>query len=56
MDQKIKDSLNPYFIGLPILMSEEYKAYLVEAMGLNPYFIGLPILIFRCRHNAKYHL
>ena len=37
-------SLNPYFIGLPILI---YRVSFVanRLTGLNPYFIGLPILI-----------
>ena len=41
------NDLNPYFIGLPILMGKEL-ADLVEFFNyLNPYFIGLPILIGR---------
>ena len=41
-------SLNPYFIGLPILISirEYVKQLEIVAQGLNPYFIGLPILIW----------
>ena len=44
-DVKRKDSLNPYFIGLSILII--MKKNLKEKMekGLNPYFIGLSILI-----------
>ena len=36
--------LNPYFIGLPILIKDQEKEPSILE-GLNPYFIGLPILI-----------
>ena len=36
--------LNPYFIGLPILILI-YECFCYFLNGLNPYFIGLPILI-----------
>ena len=36
--------LNPYFIGLPILIRFLYD-YRNGPGSLNPYFIGLPILI-----------
>ena len=39
------ESLNPYFIGLPILIPLETKLKKEIKKGLNPYFIGLPILI-----------
>ena len=38
-------SLNPYFIGLPILISSWCYFIYREGNSLNPYFIGLPILI-----------
>ena len=41
----IKIGLNPYFIGLPILISGSNKDSLIVEICLNPYFIGLPILI-----------
>ena len=37
--------LNPYFIGLPILISPYSVVEEGFTRGLNPYFIGLPILI-----------
>ena len=40
----LSSSLNPYFIGLPILITKTLSRVLTE-LGLNPYFIGLPILI-----------
>ena len=45
--------LNPYFIGLPILMKfgdfvEEHPSF-----RLNPYFIGLPILMLRRKSIMK---
>ena len=41
-------SLNPYFIGLSILiMVTENMERTIKLMGLNPYFIGLSILM-RC--------
>ena len=40
-----KRGLNPYFIGLPILIGDNYE-YSNQKWGcLNPYFIGLPILM-----------
>ena len=39
------NSLNPYFIGLPILMGRFYLPLRLYGRSLNPYFIGLPILI-----------
>ena len=38
-------SLNPYFIGLPILIMEIFNSEVNRLDGLNPYFIGLPILM-----------
>ena len=40
------ESLNPYFIGLSILISitHDWKSY-QDLQSLNPYFIGLSILI-----------
>ena len=38
------NSLNPYFIGLPILMLSSWVSVAIDT-SLNPYFIGLPILI-----------
>ena len=40
------ESLNPYFIGLPILMIISKIEGVDWRQCLNPYFIGLPILIF----------
>ena len=37
--------LNPYFIGLPILIDLQKGLEQLAKLGLNPYFIGLPILI-----------
>ena len=37
--------LNPYFIGLPILMDQQRYTSETNVWSLNPYFIGLPILI-----------
>ena len=47
MEQEIKESsLNPYFIGLPILIGNIVpSAWSLLLHSLNPYFIGLPILI-----------
>ena len=39
-----KQSFNPYFIGLPILIVDDIKSPPFLG-GFNPYFIGLPILI-----------
>ena len=39
------NSLNPYFIGLPILISNLCYRTSHLKDSLNPYFIGLPILI-----------
>ena len=39
-----RDRLNPYFIGLPILIGVKLINF-PSATSLNPYFIGLPILI-----------
>ena len=36
--------LNPYFIGLPILITLN-NSMRIQNTCLNPYFIGLPILI-----------
>ena len=45
LSKKFERGLNPYFIGLPILIFTMI-VYLIEKIkGLNPYFIGLPILI-----------
>ena len=38
-------SLNPYFIGLPILIPGRIVGLRDNILSLNPYFIGLPILI-----------
>ena len=38
--------LNPYFIGLPILIMKIQRKIKELLKCLNPYFIGLPILIF----------
>ena len=38
--------LNPYFIGLPILITFYAELPFYSKESLNPYFIGLPILIF----------
>ena len=43
---QVEQSLNPYFIGLSILITEEPYKTLNQRSGLNPYFIGLSILIF----------
>ena len=37
-------SLNPYFIGLSILINP-VSGFTILIEGLNPYFIGLSILI-----------
>ena len=37
--------LNPYFIGLPILITFSLIQFINLLACLNPYFIGLPILI-----------
>ena len=39
-------SFNPYFIGLPILITKFYNNR-IEKDCFNPYFIGLPILIMQ---------
>ena len=39
------DGLNPYFIGLPILITLKSTLGYFDKNRLNPYFIGLPILI-----------
>ena len=45
--------LNPYFIGLPILIAKAtIKANEVKKR-LNPYFIGLPILIVMKKLSLK---
>ena len=46
-DQFYDDGLNPYFIGLPILMIVIFNIVNETFESLNPYFIGLPILIMR---------
>jgi len=38
--------LNPYFIGLSILISSRRVLITILFHSLNPYFIGLSILIF----------
>ena len=44
----LKLSLNPYFIGLSILiLYQNNKKLKVIKLCLNPYFIGLSILIFQ---------
>ena len=44
--------LNPYFIGLPILIVNKFDRIPYMPPSLNPYFIGLPILISeRCEVN-----
>ena len=40
----IEESFNPYFIGLPILITRKGKET-KRVESFNPYFIGLPILI-----------
>ena len=40
-----KESLNPYFIGLSILMMLIIKIAVTAMLSLNPYFIGLSILM-----------
>ena len=40
-----KEGLNPYFIGLPILIIIKASDLNLQAESLNPYFIGLPILM-----------
>ena len=47
--------LNPYFIGLPILIEVSLPDIEEIEAGLNPYFIGLPILI-RSVEKALYLL
>ena len=49
----VTDRLNPYFIGLPILIStcSFYSYY--GSTCLNPYFIGLPILIHALKKVEK---
>ena len=52
---KFYNCLNPYFIGLPILIFELQEILKGGEKGLNPYFIGLPILIFYHKNNpAKF--
>ena len=43
--QNLRGSLNPYFIGLPILIIA-LNSLNNKFGSLNPYFIGLPILIY----------
>ena len=38
--------LNPYFIGLSILIPKKLGVTLKQVDRLNPYFIGLSILIY----------
>ena len=45
--------LNPYFIGLPILIRNKYAPIKDDELGLNPYFIGLPILILNLQMMKK---
>ena len=49
MDQNFaglpEDRLNPYFIGLSILIKDKSIKLFRDWEGLNPYFIGLSILI-----------
>ena len=40
---------NPYFIGLPILITRNCVQPKSESSSFNPYFIGLPILIMGSR-------
>ena len=43
--QLFEISFNPYFIGLPILMTNVSGREIEIWNCFNPYFIGLPILI-----------
>ena len=46
MLKSLERSLNPYFIGLPILISwYDIISFILVDECFNPYFIGLPILI-----------
>ena len=45
--------LNPYFIGLPILIEENGEILFEDNFCLNPYFIGLPILIIKLTNSLK---
>ena len=51
--QRSLRSLNPYFIGLPILIFINSLSSLEFTIGLNPYFIGLPILIIQIHINKE---
>ena len=51
--KKIDAGLNPYFIGLPILIRDSCNHRRNNNSGLNPYFIGLPILIGGSLHTMK---
>ena len=42
---RFTNCLNPYFIGLPILIMKNLEVNGKKVFCLNPYFIGLPILI-----------
>ena len=46
-EKEFKEGLNPYFIGLPILIIIVINDKLFLKECLNPYFIGLPILIIK---------
>ena len=39
------DSFNPYFTGLPILITNPFFFIAIDFSCFNPYFTGLPILI-----------
>ena len=38
-------SFNPYFTGLPILITADNGSWRNGKISFNPYFTGLPILI-----------
>ena len=42
----MEKGFNPYFIGLPILITMKLNGEGLIKSCFNPYFIGLPILIF----------
>ena len=52
------EGLNPYFIGLPILIHYNLIEEFHGEDGLNPYFIGLPILMieWKCKRNQNHCL
>ena len=51
---RMYESLNPYFIGLSILIDVIFNILARGSQGLNPYFIGLSILIFQRSRFSNY--